>query len=119
MLFLADSFPSDICQSLEKLETISGEKLKVEFVKLSHHGSRENTNLKLLNLIDTNKYVISSNSQKHGHPNKVIFAMILKKDANSSIYFNYDLKSKIFTNQDYIDYPKLKENIFSTKELNI
>jgi len=57
--------------------------------------------------------------KKHGHPNKVIFARLLEKDATCSIYFNYDLKSKIFTNQDYIDYPKLKENIFSTEELII
>jgi len=119
MLFLADSFPSDICKSLDNLGFNCDKRLSVEFVKLSHHGSRENTNLQLLNLINTKKYVISSNGKKHGHPNKVIFARILEKDDTSSIYFNYDLKSKIFTSQDYVDYPKLKENIFSTEELTI
>ena len=71
-------------------------------MKISHHGSKYNTNSRLLKLIDTNLYVISTNGENEVHPNKRTLARIIKNKPNCKILFNYpELKDKIFKTEDY------------------
>lgn len=101
MLFLGDSHPSVILNSLSKLEYSKENKLKIDFVKVSHHGSKANTSNELLELIDCDKFIISTDNSKHGLPNKETFARIIKKHQNCKLYFNYPpLIEKIFTNEE-------------------
>nr|HMU04101.1 hypothetical protein [Saprospiraceae bacterium] len=78
--------------------------LHVELMKVSHHGSMYNTNKELLEIVKTNNYLISSNATKHGLPNKRAIARIINNNPNAIIYFNYDLKDTIFSEQDWKDY---------------
>lgn len=107
-LFLGDAHPSLLISELK--ETFSKEKrLKAEYVKLSHHGSKKNNPIELFELIDTNKYLISTNGAKHGHPDKITLARIISVNPNAEFYFNYPkLIEKIILDQDIIDYPEVR-----------
>lgn len=92
-LFLADANIDVINRSLKKLGYSEANKLKVEFVKLSHHGSLENINEDFLKMIDTNKFIILTEGKHYGHPSKEIFPLIEEhqaKDKDIEFIFNYE-----------------------------
>jgi beta-lactamase superfamily II metal-dependent hydrolase len=80
-LFLADGHPSDIVNSLKKLNYSQKCPLLLSFVKVSHHGSKNNTSLELLALIRTGVYVLSANGITNKHPDKETLVRILKYHA--------------------------------------
>lgn len=96
-LFLADSHPTDVIASLKKLGYCKSNKIKIEYVKLSHHASKKNINNDLLEVLDCNKFIVSTNGLHANLPNKETFARILNYNEKSEIYFNYpDLYKNIF-----------------------
>lgn len=109
-LFLADSHPSDIISELKNLGYNSKEnKLQIELLKISHHGSQKNTSVELLELIETHRYIISTNGDMHGHPDKATIARIVESNPNAKIYFNYpNLISKLILEEDKTDYPNVE-----------
>ncbi len=81
--------------SLKKLGYSEDNKLKVEFIKLSHHGSLENINEEFLKIINTNKFIILTDgkNKRNAHPSKEIFPLILEyqgKDKEIEFIFNYE-----------------------------
>lgn len=88
-VFLGDAFPSTVIEGLRILGYSEENPLKAELVKISHHGSKKNTNSELLKLIDTKKYVVSTDGSRHGLPNKTTFARIHKINPEANILFNY------------------------------
>jgi beta-lactamase superfamily II metal-dependent hydrolase len=101
MLFLGDAHPSVVVSSLIELEYSKEKKLKIDFVKVSHHGSKANTSNELLELIECDKFIISTDNSKHALPNKETFARIINKHENCKLYFNYpNLIKKIFTDEE-------------------
>ncbi len=88
-LLLGDAFPSVIVQSLKKLGYSKTKKLKLDFMKVSHHASKGNTSPQLLDMIDCDQYIICTNGQKHGLPDKEAIARIIKAKSGCSLYFNY------------------------------
>jgi beta-lactamase superfamily II metal-dependent hydrolase len=93
MLFLGDSH-SDLVES-ELKKNLSTKEFPIYFdlVKLSHHGSFSNNSPGLLELIDSDKWIISSNGKIHNHPDIETLAWILTKDnkVKRNIFFNYPL----------------------------
>ena len=59
-------------------------------IKISHHGSRSNTSVTLLEIIDAPIYFISTNGQKHGHPDMPVLLEIVKRETlvRRKIYFS-------------------------------
>ncbi|MFY0256401.1 ComEC/Rec2 family competence protein [Chitinophaga sp. 30R24] len=109
LLFLADSFPKTIVDSLKRLNYSEGNPLKVDLVKVSHHGSSGNTSPELLKLISSKKFIISSNTEIHNLPNKQCLARIIHVNNECEIYFNYpEIISKIFADGDFRTYTKFK-----------
>jgi beta-lactamase superfamily II metal-dependent hydrolase len=105
ILFLADSHPSVVAESLKKLGYSPGKKLGLDLVKISHHSSRKNTSPGLLELIKCNKYLISTNGKEHGLPDKEAMARIIAANKERTcIYFNYDIAGDIFLPEDYRDF---------------
>ncbi len=95
-LMLGDAYPQQICEYLYSKGYSKAMKLKVDFVKISHHGSERNTSSELLDLIDCNKFIISTNGGigNSKHPSRKTIARILchpERDYSSTIhlYFNY------------------------------
>lgn len=105
MLLLADSHPSAIVNSLQRMGFSQDRKLEVDLVKVSHHASKSNTSHELLSMIQCNRYVVSTNGYRHGLPDKQAIARIITANPGCKIYFNYcALPEKIFLPADRSNY---------------
>jgi len=94
LLFLGDSHPDIIERNLlEVLKQEKTKKLYFDAVKISHHGSKHNTSKSLLNLFETNKYLISTNGRGKGftHPDIETIARIITSNEKNkkTIIFNF------------------------------
>jgi beta-lactamase superfamily II metal-dependent hydrolase len=108
-LLLGDSHPSEVLTELDSLGYDESNKLSVDMIKLSHHGSKRNNPLEIFKIIDTEKYVISTNGDTHNHPDKATIARIVAINSKAKIYFNYpNLISRIITDQDRVDFPDVE-----------
>lgn len=104
-LMLGDSFPKQIEAALVAREYSKDNKLKVDFVKVAHHGSRHNTSNDLLDMIDCNNFLISTDGGQGdtNHPTREALANIIchpKRDYSKTLHlhFNYMLSSIAFKN---------------------
>ena len=93
VLFLGDAKDSVIVESLKADGYTDDNRYKVDYIKLSHHGSKYNTSNELLGLIECNNFIFSANGT-YNHPNIETIARILchpKRDNTEQInlYFNY------------------------------
>lgn len=95
MLFLGDAHPSVIVNSLKKHYTPDKFPIKFDLIKIAHHGSKNNTSPELLNYIDSENYVISTNGSSHNHPDPETIARIINRKVEfmRKFYFNYPLDS--------------------------
>ena len=108
-LFLADAHPSVIVESLKALDYEKKNPIEIELVKLSHHGSKANNSIEMLEMIKTNKFVVSTDGNGHHHPNKQMLSRLIKVHPHCHIYFNYgELVNKIFTKEDRCDFPEFE-----------
>ena len=113
-VFLGDSHPTDIIESLTDLGFSKEKPLISELLKVAHHGSCRNTNKELLQIIKTDNYVISSDGTSDNLPNKRTFARIVNENPNATIHFNYEkLPGFIFAHKDRQHFPNLKINSLS------
>lgn len=100
-LMLADSRPEIIEESLRSLGyNDTDNRLKVDYVKVSHHGSKNNTSNEILDMIDSNNFIISTNGGvgRSKHPDRETLARILyhpKRDMSKKIklFFNYPVNA--------------------------
>lgn len=99
MLMLGDSYPCSIVESLKNVGYSTDNPLYVDYVKISHHGSRNNISNELLDMIDCDRFLISTNGGNGTscHPDRETIANIAchaKRDRNKSIhlYFNYPIR---------------------------
>lgn len=88
-LLLGDAYPSVVAASLKEMGFSKDNKLKLDFVKVSHHASKGNTSPELLEIIRCDKFIVCTNGQKHGLPDKEAIARIIASQPECSIYFNY------------------------------
>ncbi|MBU9672659.1 MBL fold metallo-hydrolase [Planococcus sp. CP5-4] len=87
LLFLADAHSDIISENISKLE----EKY-FDLVKLSHHGSKKNISKKLIENLNSELFLISTNGDKHGHPDFESLAKILyyQRHKSKTLVFNYE-----------------------------
>lgn len=105
VLWLADSHPTDVVNSLKKQGYSNKNKLECEWVKVSHHGSAGNSNNDLYSMVKCNNYLISANGMnKHYLPTKEsLVRILLNKHRNFeqkyNFHFTYDneILRNIFT----------------------
>ena len=90
ILMLADAWAEDIVLSLQQLKE-QGQSMIFDAIKISHHGSYHNTSPELLDLIDSPVYFISSNGNKHDHPDIETLIAIVDRPSTFSrtLYCNY------------------------------
>lgn len=111
ILLLSDSQPSIIAESLRLLGYSERKKLKVNSLKVSHHGSKANTSMEMLNLIECENYILSTSGRSNNFPHKATLARIIcnasrDKSKKINFIFNYNNPSffKIFSDQDRLKY---------------
>ena len=90
ILFLGDSWAQDIEEAIEK-RTQAGLPLVFDAIKISHHGSMRNTSCRLLSLIDSPIYLISTNGAKHSHPDLPVLREIVDRPSSfvRHLHFSY------------------------------
>ena len=90
-LFAGDAIPSVLIMSIKRLlERRGKERLELDAFKVPHHGSRGNTSMKLLELLDCKRYLISCNGDVHKLPdNEAIGRIIQGGGQNPELIFNY------------------------------
>ena len=87
----ADAHADVLMESLAKYGKAKGEKrVRLDLVKLPHHGSKGNVTSELINAIDAKRYLISTNGDSHGHPDHgAIARTILSSSRPPTFYCNY------------------------------
>ena len=89
-LFLADAHAKVVCESLRNLGYTKDSPLKIDALKMAHHGSKNNLTPELLELVDAKQYLFSSNGDKFGHPDsEAVEAVILGSRRKPTLWFNY------------------------------
>lgn len=88
VLLAGDAFPSVIASAI-KLHWPS-QKPVVDVFKLSHHGSKRNTDDTLLSAIDCRRFLFSTNGKVHGHPDAALIARVLRHSTEPQLIFNYE-----------------------------
>lgn len=107
LLFLADSHSNDIENGIKKIiKTRKDFNCYFDCVKISHHGSKNNTSPSLLELFDSDVFLVSTDGAKHNHPDLETIARIVCRESKykRNLYFNY--QSKIIdylSKDDYIN----------------
>lgn len=93
VLLTGDAHANVVIDAIAALQTArgrAGEKLKVDALKLSHHGSANATTIPLLAAIDCPRYLVSSNGNIFYHPDRESIArVILHGGKQPTLYFNY------------------------------
>lgn len=93
ILWLSDSVPSVVINSLSNLGYNQTDKNRCDAVLLSHHGSSWNNSFDLLRRISASRYVISADGiNRHCLPNKETVARILASTSELpvSLFLNYN-----------------------------
>jgi beta-lactamase superfamily II metal-dependent hydrolase len=116
ILLLGDSRAEVIVESLIKIGITNDNPLEVDYVKISHHGSINNTSCELLDLIKCDNFIISTNggNSSHKHPDREVIARIIHHPKRNyskkrTIYFNYSLTviqkkcGKLFNKIDFLE----------------
>lgn len=95
LLFLADAHPSVLIQNLKEHYKEEEFPVKFDLIKISHHGSKNNTSPELLKYIDSEKFIFSTNGLIHNHPDKETIARIIYRETKftRTLYFNYQLET--------------------------
>ena len=88
VLFGADAHADVLATAL--LRVNQGEPVPVDVCKVPHHGSRQNVKPDLLNLIDCNRWLISTSGDYHQHPDRRALARILAREPTQHLVFNYN-----------------------------
>lgn len=120
ILFLADSHMETINKSLKLLGYSENNPLKVEMVKLSHHGSKGNLNYEFLNLVRSQKFLIST-SGINKLPDKEALSRIVcnsKRNISETIEFIFNYPSRNYKNLFTSDDKKKYNFICSFNENN-
>jgi beta-lactamase superfamily II metal-dependent hydrolase len=93
ILLTGDAHAEVLAKSITVLQQARGrenEKLKLDALKLSHHGSANATTVELLSLLDCPRYLVSSNGNIFYHPDREAMArVILHGGRRPMLCFNY------------------------------
>jgi beta-lactamase superfamily II metal-dependent hydrolase len=93
ILLTGDAHAEVLAKSIKVLQRARGrenEKLRLDALKLSHHGSANATTVELLALLDCQRYLVSSNGNIFYHPDREAMArVILNGGKRPTLYFNY------------------------------
>jgi hypothetical protein len=90
IMFTGDGDDPRLVESVKPLAEAEGGRIRLDALKVSHHGSRKNLSRELLDLIDCPRYLISTNGARHSHPDPVAMARILKYGGyQKELVFNY------------------------------
>lgn len=103
VLLTADAYDDDLYYALKCLSE-KGISMEFNLIKLSHHGAVKN-NMRWLNMVKSEYYVISTDSSKHNHPDIGSIVNLINSNRNhKTICFNINIETA-----DLINDPSLMD----------
>lgn len=90
VLLGADAHPDIVLKSLERIAG-EGKTLKIDLLKMPHHGSRANITRLIIEKLECDRFAVSTNGAVFGHPDPEAISRFLKfaPSAEKTLYFNY------------------------------
>lgn len=91
-LLTGDAYAPVLLEAINRLcKARRTSRLKVDVLKLPHHGSRGNVNKELLAKVPAHTYVVSTSGAVFGHPDDEAIARVLTAPTRwtKTVYFNY------------------------------
>lgn len=94
MLLPGDCTPKELLAALRAYDSINGRPLKIDLMKLPHHGSVRNITKNIMAEIECSNFVISTNiNKKYLLPNKETIAKLIRyrncAEETINVHFNY------------------------------
>lgn len=94
LLLAADVYAPVLEEAVDLLRAQRGlpadRPLQIDAFKLSHHGSRNNLSVPLMKKLQARHYLVSTNGDKHEHPDREAIARVLKFGGeHPTLWFNY------------------------------
>lgn len=86
VLLAADAFSDVIKRGLAMC--LPG-KESIDLLKVSHHGSKGNTDKSLLDMLGCRKFLISTSGKIHKHPDHALIERLVARHDSPEIFFNY------------------------------
>lgn len=86
LLLLADNPARPIRAALDRLGPGPH---RFDAVKMSHHGSRRNTDLELARQVQSRRWLLSTNGAQFGHPDPEALARVVVAQERKPTFFNY------------------------------
>jgi beta-lactamase superfamily II metal-dependent hydrolase len=91
-LLTGDAVPTVLVGSIKRLLRARRQpKLRVDAVKLPHHGSRHNVSDEFLEMLVSPRWLFSTNGMKYHHPDPAAVARVVRatEAQEATLYFNY------------------------------
>jgi hypothetical protein len=88
-LLAGDAYPSVLTAAWKRLCRERAAKIKLDLLKLSHHGSSTNTSPQLLALLNPRRILVSTDGSGYGHPHAETLGWALSQDPQVCLVFNY------------------------------
>ena len=103
-LFCGDASPVVISSSLSTLlKERKITKLKIDALKVSHHGSRENTSPKMQKMLECKRFLISTDGKVFHHPHQEAIARIIELNGpDTELIFNYKSPQNEIWDNEYL-----------------
>ncbi len=87
ILLGADAYPSRLTKSLSQV--LGSPPYRFDLVKVPHHGSERNLSKELVEAIDCERYLFSSNGAHFKHPSQSAVARVVHYGNKPELIFNY------------------------------
>ena len=93
-LLTGDGFAAAITAGLVRRLGQPGDRLPVTVTKLAHHGSRNNTSLRMLERLDCARFLVSTSGAIFGHPDvEAIARAVVANGPGVDLGFSYRSKT--------------------------
>lgn len=86
-LLTGDAFASVVMDALTECFKLLP--VEVSVLKVSHHGSKANTDSKLLKAIKCDRFLFSTDGAIHRHPDQGLIGQIIESRSRAQLVFNY------------------------------
>ena len=90
VLFTGDARSDGLIEGIDRFLKERGiEKLKLDALKVPHHGSKHNVSNELMKRLDCKQFLISSSGNRFNHPDDDAVARIIRHSDAPVLHFNY------------------------------
>lgn len=97
ILLTGDAFGEDAAEAIRTLQSVpvgsESVPVKLDLVKVPHHGSQRNVSEELVKVIDTPLWVFSTDGSRHGHPHSEAVARILQYGVATTPTLAFNVRS--------------------------